>query len=190
MSFVEAQAFTSSWEGGYVDNPADPGGATKYGVSLRFLQALGHDVDHDGDVDAADVRALSPAEAAAIFKTEFWDALDLTAMPELTATAVYDSAVNVGRSQAVKFLQEACNFYPGSCLTVDGGLGPKTLSRVFLIAGHGAAVDLALALRVLKARRGFYVSLAQKKPSLSVFLKGWINRVAALEKYLSAGVTA
>jgi len=181
MGFTDAHAFTKSWEGGLVDHPADPGGITNYGISLRFLRDLGHDIDGDGDVDANDIRALTPETAAGLFKEHFWTRPNLDDFPRLVACAHYDASVNMGISQAVKCLQQACNFYPGECLAVDGKLGPKTRACVAGIAKCG---DLTLAIRCVSTRKGFYLGLARKKPSLSVFLKGWLNRCKALEDYL------
>ncbi len=183
MGFADAHAFTRTWEGGLVDHPADPGGITNYGISLRFLRDLGHDIDGDGDVDADDVRALTPETAAALFREYFWTRPNLDDFPCLTACAHYDASVNMGIGQAVKCLQQACNFYSGDCLTADGRLGPKTRARVAEIARVG---DLTLAFRCVAVRKGFYLGLARKKPSLNVFLRGWLNRCAALENHLHA----
>jgi len=183
MGFTEAHAFTAKWEGHLVDHPADPGGLTNYGVSLRFLKAAGHDVDNDGDVDTDDVRALTPEFAAALFKEHFWTRSNLGDFPSLTAVVTYDAGVNTGTGQAIKFLQASCNFYPGECLSVDGRLGPKTRARVAAIAKQPQG-DLALAARCIRARKSYYARLADSRPKLAVFLKGWLNRCTALEKYL------
>lgn len=79
-SFNKPHAFTAKWEGGYCNDPDDPGGATNYGISLRWLKSLGlnqGDIDRDGDIDASDIRALSKEQAAALFKEKFWDAYRL-----------------------------------------------------------------------------------------------------------------
>lgn len=183
MGFEQADKFRAKWEGGLVNNPSDPGGITKYGVSLRWLKSIGHDVDNDGDIDADDIRALTPVQAAGLFKDKFWDAYHLDVLPAVTATALYDAIVNTGPSQAVKFLQRACNFYPGHALNDDGALGPKTRSAVSDVAKDTTA-DMVLAMRSIRERRAFYSRLVQQKPSLGIFLKGWLNRCADLEKYL------
>ncbi|MGE4442723.1 MAG: glycoside hydrolase family 108 protein [Desulfomicrobium sp.] len=185
MGFTEAHAFTKSWEGGLVDHPADPGGITNYGISLRFLRDLGHDVDGDGDVDANDIRSLTPETAASLFKEYFWTRPNLDDLPRLTACAHYDASVNMGIKQASKCLQQACNFYPGECLAVDGRIGPKTRARVAEIAKRSGD-DLTLALRCVRSRKRFYTSLAAQKHSLSVFLRGWLNRCTALDVRLQA----
>jgi len=186
MGFEQADKFRAKWEGGLTDNSSDPGGITKYGVSLRWLKSVGHDVDNDGDVDADDIRALTPDQAGELFKDRFWDAYKLDDFPDATGMALYDAMVNTGPVQAVKFLQRAGNFYPGIVLRDDGVVGQKTRDAVASIATDLAS-DVALAMRCIKERKAFYVRLSQQKPSLSVFLKGWLNRSAALESSIQAG---
>jgi len=130
MSFEQADKFRMRWEGGLSDDAADPGGITNYGVSLRFLRSLGHDVDGDGDIDADDIRCLTPAGAALILRQEFWTCQDLDSFPPLLAIAHYDASVNCGRGRAVRCLQAACNAFDGPKIDEDGRLGPKTRSRI------------------------------------------------------------
>ena len=80
--FEKAHAFVARMEGGFVDDPADPGGTTNYGVSLRFLKSQGleaGDIDGDGDIDADDIRALTPERAAGVLRRAFWDVFPLDA---------------------------------------------------------------------------------------------------------------
>lgn len=136
--FDTAHAFTARWEGGLTDHPADPGGLTKYGVSLRWVQDLaqqarqeclhqhkscdgcsaartpncaynGLDLDMDGDVDADDIRACTRQQAAALFKKHFWDVLGCAALPTPLGVALYDGAVNMGPARAVRQLQQGMN---------------------------------------------------------------------------------
>lgn len=72
--FEKAHEFVQRWEGGYCDDAGDPGGATKYGVSLRFLRSEGYDIDGDGDVDVDDVKAVTKAKARELFRKHFWPA--------------------------------------------------------------------------------------------------------------------
>jgi len=62
-------------EGGLVDNPNDPGGITNHGVSLRWLKSKGlaGDLNHDGDVDAADIKIMTVEQASGFYKTYWWD---------------------------------------------------------------------------------------------------------------------
>ena len=137
-AFESAHAFTAQWEGGLTDHPADPGGLTNYGVSLRWVQDLAQqarqkclrqhkncescpqaktlsctcaDIDlvMDGDVDADDIRACTRAQAAHLFKKHFWDALCCAALPLPLAVALYDGAVNMGPGRGVRQLQQGMN---------------------------------------------------------------------------------
>lgn len=182
--FMTAHRFAGKWEGGLVDHPSDPGGITNYGISLRWLRSEGLDVgdiDGDGDIDADDIRALTPALAAALFKSKFWDAYRLGELPQLTATCHYDCAVNTGPRQATLLTQRACNslvgFY-GTKLVVDGIFGKNT--RAFLMK-HTTP---KLAETMIALREDFYRDLVARKPKLAVFEKGWLNRCRDLRHYV------
>lgn len=182
--FSLAHDFTAQWEGGLTDHPADPGGITNFGVSLRWLRSLGHDlgdIDGDGDIDADDIRALTPQQAAELFKVKFWDAYNLSSLPQLIATIHYDCAVNTGPKQATFITQRACNTLVGPYgvkLAVDGALGPQT--RKFLTL-HATST---LATAMIEQRKGFYINLAQDKPDFAPFQRGWLNRANALQSYV------
>ena len=180
MSFDAAHRFVAQWEGGLTDHPSDPGGITNYGVSLRFLKTQGLDVgdiDNDGDIDADDIRKLTPEDAKRIFKREFWaasklDILDFT--HPLCAFVVYDTSVNMGAGWGKRFLQQAIGG-----LDVDGIWGPKTWAAI------ATAPDREVALRMIELRRDRYYYLVERNFSLKCFLKGWLNRINALKQAIS-----
>ena len=158
-------------EGGWVNNPADPGGATNYGVSLRWLKTQGYagDLDHDGDVDAMDVRVLTPEIATRFYRDEFWRRQYDQFFAQAIATKVFDTAVNCGHGPAHKILQRALNSF-GAQVQVDGWVGPKTV----------LAANMAETEALLWAMRGeqgkFYSALIARNPKLAVFATGWANR--------------
>ena len=172
--FNEALKNTLTHEGGFVDNPADPGGATKWGISLRFLRAKGvqaGDIDGDGDVDKQDIESLRPGHAEDFYRKNFWDKYHYACLPVDLAKKVFDMAVNMGPGQAHKLLQRACNEF-GAGLVVDGVIGSKTRAMA-------RTMNEGELLSVL--RRGainFYFNLAKKKPELALFLHGWCRRAA------------
>jgi lysozyme family protein len=180
-AFEKIHSFVFVREGGYCNDPGDPGGPTKYGVSLRWLTGIGLDVNKDGRIDAADIRALTPLDARSLFKHYFWDYLRCGEMPEKTGMVMYDTAVNTGSGQAVKFLQRQLNDM-GAALAVDGAIGPKTLAA----AREREAGDEALASGIIRQRESFYRELAAKPPTktanYALFLRGWLNRTAALRE--------
>lgn len=165
--FPLAMQHVLRWEGGLSDNPADPGGRTNYGVSLRWLEHRGIDVNGDGQVSAADVDALTPEKASILYRRYFWnEALDQL---ESDAVAIYlfDMMVNMGEDRAVRIAQEAAG------AQVDGKLGPKSLASINKLD------QAALLLRLRELRAQFYMNLAASKPALAVFLRGWLKRAAA-----------
>lgn len=171
-TFDKAHKFTAKWEGGYVENPNDPGGATKYGISLRFLKQQGldiGDVDGDGDIDVADINALTPEATARIMKGEFWDKMGLDDIKPRCAMVVYDTAVNMGPSYARKMAQKALG------VTADGIWGQVTKAALRVCD------DKKTAIAMCHIRRARYHEIVQKNADLGVFLKGWLRRVDSLE---------
>lgn len=159
-------------EGGFVDNPADPGGATFRGVSLRFLKAEGHDVDGDGDVDLRDIQALvaQPEVVDGIYQMYFWTPNRLNEVPsELLSCKIFDMCVNMGPRQAWKLVQRA-----SGRLTADGIVGPKTIEHLV----QSDVMDYKLLAKIRLEQDKFYCQLVKTKPELGVFLKGWRRRAA------------
>jgi lysozyme family protein len=147
-------------EGGYVNHPSDRGGPTNYGITLKTLAAW-----RGQPVTAEDVLALTEAEARDIYRREYVErpGLDQIADPLLRGLLV-DYAVHSGPRRAIEELQRVAG------VTVDGKLGPQTLSAV--------AVKGAESLRrgVLRARGRFLARLLSD-PSQRVFAAGWVNRL-------------
>jgi len=171
--FEDSIDYILAHEGGYVDHPSDPGGATFFGISLRFLKATGTDIDGDGDIDAADVSALTMAQVHDLYRSEFWDRVKLDKIEsQPLATKIMDMIVNMGIRQGVKLAQRSCKAL-GEPLRIDGKLGPKTRSAL----NGGDPVAILDGIRDEAAK--FYQSLAEKRPELEVFLKGWLRRAAA-----------
>lgn len=178
-SFDAAMAFTEKWEGGFVDDPKDPGGATKYGISLRFLRGLAPqlgDVDGDGDIDADDILALTPDMARNLYRVHFWDALGLDHLPQAIALPMFDTAVNMGHRRATRILQEALRdtWHP---VAVDGVLGPvtKDAARKAVMYRPDGFGD-----RFCLRRMGHYAVIIAANSDLGRFAGGWVNRTVAL----------
>ncbi len=164
-------------EGGYVNDPDDPGGATNFGISLRYLRKAGEldgeligDIDADGDVDIDDIRAMSREDAEHIYKVMWWDRHRYARIrDQALATKVFDLAVNMGARQAHRLLQRACRA-AGRPLVEDGIIGRNTLAAV---NGLDAEVLLA-ALRSEAA--GFYRVLIARDPVRKKWETGWLRR--------------
>lgn len=164
-------------EGGYVNNPNDPGGATKYGVSLRFLaDYTQYDVTGDGKITVDDIKAMTVDDAKKIYKDLWWNKFGYSRIADDTiATKVFDYAVNMGAGQAHKLLQRAINRAFGMKLVDDGVLGPNTLSVLNNIDHDDAAEDHLIA-EYSNVVWEFYQMLISKNPKLAVFAKGWKAR--------------
>ena len=160
-------------EGGYVNNPNDSGGPTKYGVTQATLSAY---LGHPASVD--DVQNLDQATAKAIYTANYLNKPGIAKLPALIQPVMLDAAVNSGPGQSIKFLQEVLNDSGYGPLTVDGGLGPMTDA-----AAAKAAADLGKELnrRLIEKRRAFMQALAVTHPNDAVFEKGWMARCDQLE---------
>ncbi|MDK8871989.1 holin-associated N-acetylmuramidase [Paracoccus sp. SSJ] len=172
-------------EGGYVNDPDDPGGATNYGVTLATLQRLGIDKTGDGRVDVADVRALTRADAERIFVEHYFRRPRLAELPASVQASVFDMYVNAG-SNAVKILQRLVTRM-GFAAADDGLVGPRTIlaARQADAAAPGYFAD-AYGI----ARRNYYYSLGNARPASRKYARtqsggkgGWILRA---EEFISA----
>lgn len=167
-----------SREGGYVDDPDDPGGATKHGVTLGTLRRVGRDLDGDGDIDAQDVRRLSRDDAVEIFLTHYYRAPRLIALPEALQPSVFDMYVNAG-AQAVRLLQRLLTDM-GLPVAVDGMIGAQTAAAAQ--KAYAMAPDHLVDAYGI-ARRNFYLDLADRRPASRKYARtraggkgGWITR--------------
>lgn len=117
-------------EGGYVNDPDDPGGPTKYGVTIHTMRRLGMDLDKDGDVDVQDVKILTIDQAVDIFIKHYFYGPRINELPDILHDTVFDMQVNAG-AHAVKILQRMCNEIggTGTRIVVDGFIGPARLRR-------------------------------------------------------------
>lgn len=161
-------------EGLFSENYDDPGGATNYGISLRFLKEYGIDINDDGQINLMDVKSLTLNEVKKIYKQYWWDKYHYEAINSLyIATKIFDMAVNMGAQEATILTQRACNAC-GHNLKVDGILGGKTLGALNEISLHGCEEDLKYELQ--EEQKWFYEHLCEEKPELKVFLNGWLSR--------------
>lgn len=169
---------TLDHEGGFVDDPDDPGGATNFGITLGALRRVGRDLDGDGIVGVADIRRLTRKIAAEILRERYFDAPGIGRLPECLQPTVFDMQVNAGR-QAIRLLQRLlCRM--GEPVAVDGVIGPQTAA-----AAHRAARRSAKTLSDAYGieRRNYYYRLADRRPRLRKFARrrdggkgGWIRR--------------
>ena len=159
-NWEEALAHILKYEGGYVNHPSDPGGMTNLGVTKRVWEEW-----TGKPATEADMRALTPAAVAPLYKKRYWDAVRGDDLPAGVDLCVFDAAVNAGVGRASKFLQQAAG------VTADGQIGPKTI----------AAVTAKSADEIIEAfcalREAHYKSLS----TFDTFGKGWMRRLASVK---------
>ncbi len=160
-------------EGGFVDQPADHGGPTKFGITQAALaRHLGR------AAAAAEVEGLSLEQARQIYRRDYYQGPQIDRLPERIQPFVFDSAVNHGPGRAIGFVQRVCNLAGFAQLAVDGVCGPKTIR-----AAHDAAWAMKdwLLAALVEERRSFYQAIVEAEPSQGVFLEGWLHRLAEFE---------
>jgi lysozyme family protein len=148
-------------EGGYVNDPADAGGETNFGISKRAYPKLA-------------IKELTQAEAERLYRKDYWSrypSLEKIENQEV-ATKTLDLMVNVGPARAVRILQQSINEVADNVrpVVVDGKLGPATAKR----ANELDADDLIAAMQGNAAR--YYCAIVSKKPDQKKFLRGWLLR--------------
>ena len=150
---------TLAHEGGYVNDPADPGGETKYGISKR---------SYPGE----DIKNLTKARAKEIYKRDFWDKVQGDRIPsQESANSVFDMAVNAGPSKALSMAKQALIAIGGTSLYALDQMRGKDFSRAFG-----------------QLRISFYRDLVARKPGMKKFLKGWEKRAKNFFNPSSAGL--
>lgn len=146
MSFNKAVAFVLHHEGGYVNDPKDPGGETRYGISKRAYPNV-------------DIRNLTKDDAINIYKRDYWDKLP-DGLPMPVHCALFDCAVNTGISRAIRLLQSAIKATP------DGQWGRLSQTALNKLSTEN------ILLRFATERIMFYCSLS----TFARFGKGWVSR--------------
>lgn len=157
-------------EGGckYTNDPADPGGPTKYGVALNYNRSVIPDKDGNGVIDARDVQALTEADARSIYREVYWNRNRCNQLPGALAFMYGDMVFNPGPGAAPKLLQQSLNAL-GANLLVDGMLGPQTLAE----AAVQCRADAPALLGELCARRAQYYA---SRPGFGRYGLGWLRR--------------
>jgi len=171
-------------EGGYVNDPDDPGGATKYGVTIHTMRRLGLDLNKDGAISSDDVKRLTRAQAVEIFLQHYFIKPRISDLPAQLQPSVFDMQVNAGNN-AIKILQRLLTKM-AHAVAVDGALGPQTLSASALAMGQAPShfVD-AYGIE----RRNYYYALADRRAKSRKYARrrdggkgGWITRA---EEFIS-----
>lgn len=160
-NFKRALPLVLKHEGGFVDHPKDPGGATNKGVTIatfrRYVKA---------NATVADLKRISDEQVATVYYRHYWSAVNAAALPAGLDYAVFDFAVNSGPSRAAKFLQALVG------AKQDGRIGPATIEAV-------AAFETRFLINALCDKRTAFL---KRLPTWKTFGKGWTSRVSGVRK--------
>lgn len=178
QSIEEIAAEIVSREGGFVNDPQDPGGPTNFGVTIGTMRQLGQDLNGDGRVDIADVRGLSQDQAVAIYLKHYFHGPKINLLPEPLHATLFDMQVNAG-SNAVRILQRLVASF-GTTLKADGVVGAATV-RAVAKAMNAAPEHLCDAYGI--ERRNYYYRIGDQRPASRKYARrrdggkgGWITR--------------
>lgn len=166
-----------SREGGFVNHPADKGGATNFGITQATLSRYLERV-----VTVDEVRALDVQTARDIYELQYYHAPRIDKLPEAIQPFVFDCAVNHGPRRAIKLVQQVCNEAGFGPLTVDGLMGPRTKA---VADACNAAMGEWMVVALVEERRMFYLKIVERDESQRVFLKGWLARANSFLPALS-----
>ncbi len=160
-------------EGGFSDNKNDPGGVTRYGISLRFLKSALIDIDGDGDSDKDDIIRLTLTDADKIYYREWYKKYKYDRIIDQDLlTDIMDFSINAGACQAHKVLKRAINNIIDNPIKVNCILDKETIEMINLID------PLILHTMLNLQQEDFYIDLVKRNPSLKCFLRGWLRRSA------------
>ena len=157
--FDACMPFIFKAEGGYSDNPNDPGGPTNFGITLKTLEGF-----EEKTLTADAVKNLTPATAREIYRANYWNRMQCGSLPAGLDLEVFDFGVNAGPAEAVKMLQKIVG------VTQDGSIGPITLAALAQLKPKDVIG------RYSDARLAYYTALNDPE-----FEQGWANRVSQIQ---------
>lgn len=165
----ELLPFILRWEGKFVNDPTDKGGATNMGVTLKTWKSVGYDKDGDGDIDVDDIKQLTPEEVRdRVLKPHYWDRWKADQLKsQRVANMLVDWTWCSGK-WGIVIPQRIL------CVPDDGIVGPLTIS-----AANNIDPERFIAL-IYDARKEFLRQIVQKNPAQQKFYRGWLNRLAEL----------
>ena len=160
-------------EGGLSNDKADPGGITRYGISLRFIKAEKLDINGDGIISKDDIIDLTKVKADTIYYKYFWNKYRFNEIyNEIIATKAFDMAVNSGPSQSTKLLKKAINKVISEPLSIDSTLDDETIDIINNIDCE------RLHRAMIAVEKDFYLQLIKEHPAFVEFKNGWLKRAS------------
>ena len=180
-AFERGMDFLLKWEGGYVDDPDDPGGRVNMGVTQNTYNKW----RAKNGLLAEDVLHITDQEVHAIYLQDYWKKVVRDWYPDNLAIVLFDTAVNMGPRRANSILQHAINeTLPGANIAVDGAVGTRTLTALRDVLADGRQQELLA--NYINARRGTYYSIVERRPQSAKFLNAWLNRLNDLANFVGA----
>lgn len=154
------------WEGGFVNDPADLGGATNMGVTIGAWKSCGYDKDGDGDIDVDDLHLLTREDVVKrVLKPHYWDRWKADDIKSQSVANILVDWVWASGAHGIKIPQRLLG------VSVDGIVGPKTLAAV------NARNPRELFDMIKIARFDFIEDICRKRPANNKFKRGWMNRI-------------
>lgn len=163
--------FILKWEGGFVNDPADLGGATNKGVTISTWKQVGYDKDGDGDIDVDDLRLLTDDDVLnRVLKPHYWDRWKADQIQSQRVANILVDWVWGSGANGIRIPQRVLG------VAVDGIVGPKTINAV------NAANPDELVEAIYNERAAFIDRICQSRPANKKFKRGWLNRLEAIRK--------
>jgi lysozyme family protein len=159
---------TLKFEGGYVNDPHDPGGETNLGITKRVAEGHGY---------TGDMHDIPMSIVTAIYKQSYWDALKLDSITgQVFANHAFDCAVNMGSGTAAKMMQNTVNAQDSSfALVIDGGIGSKSTSAINVLCAT-TENERSLVTQFCHLRKKRYYDIIAKRPESARYINGWLKR--------------
>ena len=155
-------------EGGFVDNPHDHGGATKYGITIPTLEAFNRHSQ-----TTLDVENITPQLAYNIYYQLFYFAPKINLLPAKIQDVMLQMAIHISPVSAIELLQDVLKAHGENITKIDGIIGPVTLKAA---SAAWDAIGNDLITSIVHRQIAYYQKIVQRDPSQHMFLSGWINR--------------